>query len=205
MRSKLNEISFCRHALCLSEIHLQQHLQQNTATFCWWWDLDKSSAMQSLKPKNPSDLHQLQSSFTWEFLYNLPYVLVFRMNSLLPNVKKPALRFFSYFVMKYFSRLRLLHVITKKCWKNTFFVVILTFVIENSLFVVIYNLKCYLKSFFLVGSFMPMRWISTWSKFTDFRSNFQKMASDVFTAKNLDVKHKKKFMKYVLNQRAIPV
>ena len=120
MRSKLNEISFCRHTLCCSKIHLQQHLQQNTATLCWWWDLEKSEPMQSLKPKNPSDLHKLQSSFTWEFLYNLPYVLVFRMNSLLPNVKKPVFRFFFYFVMKYFSRLRLLHVITKNVGKMPF-------------------------------------------------------------------------------------
>ena len=48
---------------------------------------EKSSPLQSLQPKNPSDLHNLQSPFTCEMLLNVPHVLIFHLDLLLSNVK----------------------------------------------------------------------------------------------------------------------
>ena len=81
-----------------------------TTTFGWWWSLEKCSLLQSLQPKKPSYLLNLQSPFTCEMLLNLPHILIYHLHLLLSNVKIPALYLFFCFVMK---RLWLLHVITK--------------------------------------------------------------------------------------------
>ena len=95
--------------------------------------------------------------------HNLPHILIFRLDSLLSNVKIPVLRLFFYFVMKRYFIIITCHY--KIFCKNTCFVVIFPFVMENNLFAIIYNPKLHSTFFFLVGPFMPKGWISTPSKF----------------------------------------
>ena len=108
-----------------------------TTTSGWWWSLKKAR--------------------------NLQHVLIFRMDSLLSNVKIPVLRLFFYFVMK-----RYFLIITWYCkifCKNTCFMVIFPFAMGSNLFVIIYNPKLHSTFFFIVGPFMPKGWISTPLKF----------------------------------------
>ena len=119
----------------------------------WWWSFEKSSPLQILQPKNPSDLHILQSSFTCEILRNFPHLLIFHMGSSLSHVKIPALRLLFYFVMDkivcdYYMLLR-------KIGKNTCLVVIFLFAMKNSLFVIIYYHTLHLTFFSWWGLSYP--------------------------------------------------
>ena len=152
---------------CLLEINGRARYNQDVAIPKKDIPKELRLSEQSLQPKNPSDLHNLQSPFTCEMLLNLPHVLILHLDLLLSNVKIPALNLFFCFVMK-----RWIMIITcyyKKICKNTCFVFIFPFVMESSLFVITCNSKFHETSFFLVGAFMPQRWISTPSKFLGFR------------------------------------
>ena len=100
---------------CSKKGHSERVETKWTATFGWWWSLEKSSPLQSLQPKNPIDLHNLQNPFTCEMLLNLPHVLIFHLDLLLLSVKYLLCIYFP--VLWWKDRLWLLHVITKKFLK----------------------------------------------------------------------------------------
>ena len=148
---------------CSKKGHFKRVETEWTTTFDWWWFLEKSSPLESLQPKNSSDLHSLRSSFTCEMLCSQSHVLIFRMDSLLSNVKISALRLFFYFVMKRYFMINTCYY--KIFCKNTCFVVTFPFVMENNLFAIIYNPKFHSTFFFLVEPFMSKGWIFIPSKF----------------------------------------
>ena len=72
--------------------HSQIFETEWTITVGQWWSFEKNPLLQSLQPKNSSDLHSLQSC--------LPHIIIFCMDSFLSNVKIPSLRLFFHFVME---------------------------------------------------------------------------------------------------------
>ena len=149
---------------CSKKGHSERVETKRTTSFGWWWSLEKSSPLQSLQPKNPSDLQNLQSPFTCKMLLNLPHVLIFHLDLLLSNVKNTCFAFIFLFCDEKtdYDYYMLLH---KKIVKILLCVFIFPFVMENSLFLITYSSKFHPTFFFLVRAFMPKGWISTPSKF----------------------------------------
>ena len=125
--------------------HSQRVETKWTTTFGWWWSLEKSSPLQSPQPKNPSDSHNLQNPFTCEMLLNLPHVLIFDLDLLLPNVKNTCFAFSFlfcdekidydyYLITKRFVKILFLCSFFLLWWKTVYFWSLLTLKFHSTFF-----------------------------------------------------------------------
>ena len=83
----------CYVVRCLLEINGRARYNQDVAIPKKDIPKELRLSEQSLQPKNPSDLHNLQSPFTCEMFLNLPHVLIFHLDLLLSNVKNTYFAF----------------------------------------------------------------------------------------------------------------